>query len=178
MPALTVHWRAYELRPAGAPPIPPEYRARIEAGRPQLMATARERYRRELNPGPFGIDSRAALVGAKFAEQAGAGPAYHDAVMRAYWQEARDIGDRTVLAGIAEAVGLVRTAFMAALDDVAFDDAVQADIDLARQYGLNGVPALIFDNRYLISGAQPTDVLRRVVAQIAAEQAEAGADRG
>jgi predicted DsbA family dithiol-disulfide isomerase len=47
---------------------------------------------------------------------------------------------------------------------------VQQDIDLARQYGLNGVPALVFDNRYLVSGAQPADMLRRVVDQIAAEK--------
>lgn len=169
-PALDIHWRSFELRPAGAPPIPPEYRARIEASRPQLMQVARERYNRELNPGPFGIDSRPALIGAKFAEQQGAGPAYHDGVMRAYWQAARDISDRAVLAEIAAAAGVERTAFIAALDDPAFDAAVQQDVELARQYGLNGVPALVFDNRYLISGAQPVDVLRRVVDQIAGER--------
>ena len=171
-PALAIHWRSFELRPAGAPPIPPEYRARIEASRPQLMQVARERYNRELNPGPFGIDSRPALIGAKFAEQSGAGPAYHDGVMRAYWQAARDISDRTVLAEIAAAAGMERAAFIAALDDPTFDAAVQQDVELARQYGLNGVPALVFDNRYLVSGAQPVDVLRRIVDQIAAEQGE------
>ncbi len=134
------------------------------------MQVARERYNRELNPGPFGIDSRPALIGAKFAEQQGAGPAYHDGVMRAYWQQARNISDRAVLAEIAAVAGLAHAAFLAALDDPAFDAAVQQDIDLARQYGLNGVPALVFDNRYLVSGAQPVDVLRRVVEQIAAER--------
>ncbi len=134
------------------------------------MQVARERYNRELHPGPFGIDSRPALIGAKYAEQAGAGPAYHDGVMRAYWQQARNISDRAVLAEIAAVAGLAHAAFLAALDDPAFDAAVQQDIDLARQYGLNGVPALVFDNRYLVSGAQPVDVLRRVVEQIAAER--------
>ncbi len=167
---LEIHWRSFELRPAGGPPVPPEYRARIEASRPQLMQVARERYNRELHPGPFGIDSRPALIGAKFAEQQGVGPAYHDGVMRAYWQQARDISDRAVLAEIAAVAGLARAAFLAALDDPAYDAAVQQDIDLARQYGLNGVPALVFDNRYLVSGAQPVDVLRRVVDQIAGER--------
>ncbi len=171
-PALAIHWRAFELRPAGGPPVPPEYRARIEAFRPQLLQVARERYTRELNQGPWGIDSRPALVGAKFAEAHGAGPAYHDGVMRAYWQQARDISDRVVLAEVAAAAGLASTSLLAALDDPAYDAAVQQDIDLARQYGLNGVPALVFDNRYLVSGAQPADVLRRVVDQIAAEKGE------
>ena len=135
-----------------------------------LLQVARERYNRELNPGPWGIDSRPALVGAKFAEAHGAGPAYHDGVMRAYWQQARDISDRAVLAEVAAAAGLASTSLLAALDDPAYDAAVQQDIDLARQYGLNGVPALVFDNRYLVSGAQPADMLRRVVDQIAAEK--------
>lgn len=169
-PPVEVYWRSFELRPKGSPPIPPEYRRRIEAMRPQLLAIARERYGCEINQGPVGLDSRPILVGEKYAESKGLGPAYHAAVMRAYWQEARNIGDRTVLAEIAEAVGLPRDEFLAALDDPAFDAQVQADIDLAHAYGLNGVPALIFDNRYLVSGAQPADVLHRVVAQIAAEK--------
>jgi predicted DsbA family dithiol-disulfide isomerase len=167
---VEVHWRSFELRPKGGPPIPPEYRERIEAMRPQLIAMARERYHREINQGPFGIDSRPALIGAKYAESQGVGNAYHEAVMRAYWQEARDIGDRSVLADIAESVGLPRAEYLAALDDLTYDAQVQADIDIAHAYGLNGVPALVFDNRYSVSGAQPADVLRRVVNQIAADR--------
>jgi predicted DsbA family dithiol-disulfide isomerase len=168
-PAIDIHWRSFELRPKGSPPMPPEYRQRIEAMKPQLFAIARERYHREINQGPFGIDSRPALIGAKFAESQGLGNEYHEAVMRAYWQEARNIGDRNVLADIAEAVGLVRDEYLAALDDLAFDAQVQADIDIAHAYGLNGVPALVFANRYVVSGAQPADVLRRVLNQVAAE---------
>lgn len=150
--------------------MPPEYRQRIKAMQPQLLAVARERYGREINQGPFGIDSRPALIGAKYAESQGAGLAWHEAVMRAYWQEARDIGDRAVLAEIAAALGFGRDEFLGALDDPGFDAQVQADIDLAHAYGLNGVPALVFDNRYLVSGAQPAEVLRNVVAQIVAER--------
>ncbi len=173
---MDVHWRSYELRPAGSPPIPPEYKARIEAGRPRLVAIARENYHREINQGPFGINSRLALTGAKYAEAAGAGPAYHDAVMRAYWQEARDIGDRDVLADIAVAVGLERDAYLAALDNPEYDAQVQADEDLAQAYRLNGVPALVFADKYLISGAQPADVLRRVLDQVAQELAGGNAN--
>lgn len=167
---IEVHWRSFELRPKGSPPVPPEYRARIEAMKPQLLAIARERYHREINQGPFGIDSRPALIGEKFAEAHGKGGAYHEAMMRAYWQEARNIGDRAVLADVAQRIGLVRDEFLAALDDPIYDAQVQADIEIAHTYGLNGVPALIFDNRYLVSGAQPAEVLRRVVAQVLAER--------
>lgn len=165
-PPIVVRWHSFELRPAGSPPMPPEYRERIEAGRPQLYAMARERYGRELNAGPFGANSRLALIGEKFAEHAGQGEAFHDGVMAAYWAEARDISDREVLAEVAAASGLERSAFLAALDNPLYDRMVQDDIDSARRYGLNSVPALVFDNKYLVSGAQPVEGLRQVVARL------------
>ena len=162
---VQIQWRSYELRPVGSPPISPEYRARIEEGRPQLIAMARERYGLEINSGPFGINSRPALVGAKFAEAQGVGDAYHDAVFRAYWQEAKNIGDLDVLAEVATAVGLARDQFLAALDDPTYQNEVMADVQQAFQYGLSGVPALVYDKKYLVSGAQPYELLAEVAEQ-------------
>jgi predicted DsbA family dithiol-disulfide isomerase len=48
-----------------------------------------------------------------------------------------------------------------------YDRMVQADIDTARRYGLNGAPAMIFNDRYLVSGAQPVEVLRQAVDRLA-----------
>jgi predicted DsbA family dithiol-disulfide isomerase len=152
--------------------MPPEYRARIEAGRPRLDAIARERYGVELSRGPLGQDSRPALIGAKYAEQQGLGAAYHDAVFQAYWREAQPIGERAVLAEIAAGVGLQPGAFLAALDDPQLDALVGEDVDLAAAYGLTGVPAIVFEQRYLVSGAQPTSVLRQVVERIMADGGE------
>ncbi|NJN82453.1 MAG: thioredoxin domain-containing protein [Caldilineaceae bacterium] len=170
--SVDVRWRSFELRPKDAPPISPEYRARIEAARPRLYQTARESYGLEMNPGPFGFDSRPALTGAKFAEHSGHGPAYHAAVMRAYWQEGRDIEDRTVLAEVAVGVGLEREEFLEALDEDTFQQAVLGDVALAQAYGLSGVPAIVFAEKYLVSGAQPYDVLVQVTEQVQAETAE------
>lgn len=163
---VTVAWHSFELRPKGAPPIDPAYLARIQAARPQLYARARQDYGEEINPGPFGIDTRPALIGAKFAEAQGAGPAYHAAVMDAYWRKARNIEDVAVLADIAQAAGLDADAFALALADPAHDGAVSADVDQAQIYGLTGVPALVFNNKYLIPGAQPYPALAQAVEQI------------
>ncbi|MBK7896560.1 MAG: DsbA family oxidoreductase [Anaerolineaceae bacterium] len=166
---VQIRWRSYELRPEGSPPLPPEYRARIEAGRPQMEAMARDRYGIELNTGPFGINSRPALVGAHFAEAQGVGEAYHDAVFRAYWQEAKNIEDVEVLAGLATAVNLNRDEFLAALDDPHYQNAMLADVQQAFQYGLSGVPALVYNNKYLVSGAQPYELLAQVAEKAATE---------
>lgn len=123
-----------------------------------------------MNPGPFGFDSRPSLMGAKFAEAKDKGAAYHAAIMHAYWQEARIIDDLDVLAAIAVSIGLDENAFRDALKDSTYSDAVIADIEQAYDYGIQGVPGMVFDNKYLISGAQPYEVLSQAVEQILAEQ--------
>jgi predicted DsbA family dithiol-disulfide isomerase len=166
---VDIVWRSFELRPKGSPPMPPQYLAKIEATRPRLHKMAREQYGLELNPGPMGLSSRDALIGMKYTEAQGKGAEYHDAVFRAYWQHAQRINDRLILGDIAQSIGLDRQAFLSALDNEDFEREVDEDIEQAYQYGLNGVPALVFAGKYLISGAQPYDVLRQVVEKIEAE---------
>jgi predicted DsbA family dithiol-disulfide isomerase len=153
--------------------MPPEYLARIKAGRPRLLQIARDNYGLEINPGPHGISSRDALIGAKFAEAQGKGPEYHAATLRAYWQRANDIGERVILGMISQSIGLDETAFLAALDDPRYEQQVEADVEQAYQYGLTGVPALIFNHKYLVSGAQPYEVLTRVIDKVQSELTDA-----
>ncbi|GAC1345917.1 MAG: hypothetical protein NVSMB27_08680 [Ktedonobacteraceae bacterium] len=167
---LIIAWRSFELRPAGSPPISAQRRAQIEASRPMFEKKAREEYGLDIHAGPFGIDSRPALIADKYAESQGKGAAFHKAVMQAYWQQARSIDDMTVLKESAEQVGLSSENFADVLANPAFDAEVSADIDLAHEYGLNAVPALVFADRYLVEGAQPFDVLKQVVEKILEEE--------
>lgn len=163
---VEIVWHSYELRPAGSPPMPPEYRARIEQGRAHLEQVARETYGIELKNQRMGVNSRPALIGAKYAESLGLGAAYHDRLMRAYWDEARDIGDMDELVRIAQEVGLDADAYRAALEDPAFIRQVDDDIRQAASSGISGVPAMVFAGKYLVSGAQPPEVLRQVTAKV------------
>jgi predicted DsbA family dithiol-disulfide isomerase len=163
---VSVRWRSYELRPQGAPPIPPAYLARIEAARPQFAQMMWQQYGVEIQQGPFGLDSRPALIGEKYARTQHLGDAYHEAVTQAYWLEGRSIEDRVVLGEIAESLGMNSDAFFAALSDSAYEAEVIADIQQAIDYGLSGVPALVFNNRYLVSGARPYEVLAQVANKI------------
>ena len=134
-----------------------------------LQKMARERYGLEINAGPFDTDSVPALVAEKFAETQGKGAAFHKAVMQAFWQQARAINDPHVLAELAENVGLDTKNFAAALEDPSYQNAVFEDIRLAQEYGLSGVPALIFADHYLVSGAQPYEMLKQVVERVQQE---------
>jgi len=149
--------------------MPPEYKARIEAGRPVLEKSAREQYGLELNVGPSGINSRPALIAAKFAESQGLGNAFHKAVMHAYWQQAQSIDDPQVLKEIAQEVGLDTEHFDAALANAEYDAQVSADVEMAREYGISAVPALVFVDKYLVVGAQPYEVLQQVVEKVLEE---------
>lgn len=122
-----------------------------------------------MNAGPFDIDSRPALIAEKFAAAQGEGEAFHKAVMQAYWQQARAINDESVLKEIAASVDLNTDDFASLLASPDFDTQVSADIELAREYGLDGVPALVFADKYLVMGAQPYDVLKQVVEKVQAE---------
>lgn len=135
-----------------------------------MKQRAREEYGLELNVGPFGINSRPALVAEKYAEEQDKGAAFHDAVMHAYWQEARSIDDPALLKEIAGSVGLDTTHFDAVLSNPQYDEEVSADVALAHEYGMSGVPALVFANKYLVMGAQPYDVLKRVVEKVLEEE--------
>ena len=91
-----------------------------------------------------------------------------DALYAAYFEFGRDIGDRGVLVDVAAAVGLdaAETRTQLAGDTGAVE--VMADVAFARQVGISGVPFFIFNERVAFSGAQPPDVILRVLRQAAA----------
>jgi predicted DsbA family dithiol-disulfide isomerase len=168
--AIDLHWRAFLLRPAGSPPISEAKRAMVQANQGQLKERAQRDYGLEINPGPFGIDSLPAHQLAKFAESQGKGEVYTRAVLKAYWQQGRDISDQQVLAEIVEESGLKVQDLDQVLNDPQYKQAVELDLAQAQAYRLNGVPAMIFGDKYLIVGAQPYQLLQQAVEQVLAEQ--------
>ena len=91
-----------------------------------------------------------------------------DAIYAAYFEFGQDIGDANTLLAIAQAQGLDRAAVGEALAGDAGTADVLADVAFARQVGIQGVPFFIFNERLAFSGAQPPDVIRRVLNQAAA----------
>ena len=67
-------------------------------------------------------------------------------------------------------VGLDATHYDSILQNADYESAVDADIAQAHAYGLNGVPAVIFNNKYLVFGAQTYEVLKQVVAKVVSEK--------
>jgi predicted DsbA family dithiol-disulfide isomerase len=167
---IEVTWKSFELRPLNAPSMAPAqekaYQERIAAAWPQTQKTAREAFGVEMISHRWGIKTRLAHEGAKFAEARGAGEAYHEAMFKAHFIEDLDIGDLQTLADIAAELGLDRAEFVQALEMGAYVAEVEQDVAQARAYNLSGVPASIIENKYLISGGQPLESLQDIIRQI------------
>lgn len=89
------------------------------------------------------------------------------ALLRAHWNARRAIGDREVLIDVAAEAGFARDAATAVLDADDYATKVRAEERAAADRNITGVPAMIVDDRIMISGAQPPEAyvaaLRRVV---------------
>ncbi len=99
----------------------------------------------------------------QFAATVGVGNELTERMMRAYFTEGARIGDRDALLGLALDVGLDRDESAAVLDGSAYTAEVEADIALARSFGVTGVPFFVFDRTYAVSGAQETAVFSQVL---------------
>ena len=93
-------------------------------------------------------------------------------LFRAYFSEGRHVGHDADLADLGAEAGLERDEVLAALGDGRYAADVQADIDQARAYGINGVPFFVLDGRLGVSGAQDPTVFAAALDQ-ASEPARA-----
>jgi predicted DsbA family dithiol-disulfide isomerase len=93
--------------------------------------------------------------------------AVKDRLMRAYFEEGRDIGDLEELVRLGVEAGLTESDARNALILRVGQDGVVAAERHAQVLGITGVPTLIFDGTYTISGAQEVGILARVFDQVA-----------
>jgi predicted DsbA family dithiol-disulfide isomerase len=112
-------------------------------------------------------NSRLAQELGKWADTQPRGEAIHDALYRAYFVEARNIGDPDILVEIAQSVGLPAEEARAVLAERRFKDAVDADWAKSRAYGVTGVPTFVAA-RYGVVGAQPYEVLAELLDEAGA----------
>jgi predicted DsbA family dithiol-disulfide isomerase len=102
-----------------------------------------------------------------------AGPAgqraLKEALLDAYFAHGRSMGDHAVLRQVAVGTGLPDARVEAVLRSDEYAGAVQADLAQARAYGISGVPFFVVDEKYGLSGAQPTEVFSQLLERAWAE---------
>ena len=91
------------------------------------------------------------------------------ALLRAYHSEGRDPSNHDVLVETAQSVGLDADAARKVLQSGNYADEVRAEEEEFQSHGIQSVPAIIFNRRYLVSGGQPVETFEQVIQQILAE---------
>ncbi len=99
------------------------------------------------------------------AGEAGVQDAVVERLFRAYHAEGRDLNDHAVLAELAGEAGLDGVAGRLASGDA--DAEVTAQLDRARTAGVSGVPFFIFEDKWAVSGAQPTEFFAGALNEVA-----------
>ena len=177
---LELVYRSYQLDPA-APKVATEsaremlarkYRmspAQAADTQGRVIALAAEEgmhWRHEESPFVNSLDAHRLL---HLAREQGKQPELKEALLHAYFGEARNIADHEVLRTIAAGVGLDASRVDEVLASREFEEAVDADVRQAGAYGATGVPFYVVDGRYGISGAQPVEVFTQVLDRAWAE---------
>lgn len=95
-----------------------------------------------------------------FAAERGHEDAAWKRLYRAYFGEGRSIFDVDALVALGEELGLDGPELRAALESGRHRDKVEEDGREARALGCRGVPFVVIDRRFGVSGAQPVEVFR------------------
>ena len=87
-------------------------------------------------------------------------------LFKAYFEEAKDIGDTAVLLDIAEGIGLDRAMIERLFESDADLDDIRARDEHARARGVTGVPTFVLANTHVVPGAQPPELWIKVLDEI------------
>lgn len=88
----------------------------------------------------------------------------------AYFQWGRDVSDVGVLLDIAESVGLNRAETQGWLADEALSSTVRGEERYWIGENISGVPAIIFDGKYMVPGAQSAETFAQVIGKVLAKR--------
>jgi predicted DsbA family dithiol-disulfide isomerase len=92
------------------------------------------------------------------------------ALFKAYFQERRDVSDKAVLAQIAAQQGMDATVAEAWMLDESLTQSVRSEQRQWQDENITGVPAIIFDQKFMVPGAQSAETFAGVIAKVLAKR--------
>ncbi|MCO4824247.1 MAG: DsbA family oxidoreductase [Amylibacter sp.] len=110
-----------------------------------------------------------------WAKQQGRGDDLKQAMFNAHFTYLRDLSDVAVLADIASEIGFDRDAAVAVLADQRFANDVRSEESFWTQQGISGVPAMVFNRKHLVTGAQGVENYTSILTQLS-EMTDTGAE--
>ena len=108
------------------------------------------------------------LEATEYAQQQGKFLEFHKAAYRALWEDRQDLGDLSVLEGVAKSVDLNSTELLERLKSKEYSSTVMGQYQEALQYGIRGIPTFLVGN-LMFTGAHPYDVFKSAMEQVLAD---------
>jgi len=105
-----------------------------------------------------------------FAKSKGRQLEMKERLLKAYFINGEHVGRIPDLVAIAVELGYDEAEVTEALESHRFLADVKADVALAQEYGIQGVPFFVIDGKYGVSGAQEASAFANVLAQVASER--------
>ena len=105
-----------------------------------------------------------------FAKSKGRQIEMKERLLKAYFINGEHVGRIPDLVEIAADLGFDRAEVTEALESHRYLADVKADVALAQEYGIQGVPFFVIDGRYGVSGAQEAEAFANVLAQVVTER--------
>ncbi|MEI5906999.1 DsbA family oxidoreductase [Bacillus spongiae] len=110
---------------------------------------------------------------AKYSSTKGKEAALTEELLKAHFTDSKHIGDHETLLDLAEKVGLDRGESKAVLEGNDYHESVRGDESEAHTIGVQGVPFFVINDKYAISGAQPTEVFVGALEKVKEEEKQA-----
>ena len=112
----------------------------------------------------------------RWSESAGCQDKIVSLLFEAYFELGQDIGDKDVLESIAKDAGMDTTIVHDLLHSEADLDLVRREDKLARTMGISGVPTFLYNQKFVLVGAQDPETLLHMYDRVEAlEKEEANA---
>jgi predicted DsbA family dithiol-disulfide isomerase len=108
------------------------------------------------------------------SKEEGKQPETNEAYMKAYFEEGVDLSKKENLVATAVKAGLPEEKVIAWLDSDKGLSEVELSEQINHQRGISGVPFFIINNKYGVSGAQPSDAFIDMLTQVGKEIAPQG----
>lgn len=115
------------------------------------------------------VNTRDAHILLEYAHELGKQTELKLRLFSAAFTEQKDISNRDTLLAEAVLIGLDRTEAVARLDEPQYREQVINQEKQWQQAGISAVPAVVFNRRSAMSGAQPVEAYKEVLTELLAE---------
>ena len=118
------------------------------------------------------VNSQKAHQLIQFAKSKGLGNEIEERLFQAYFTEGKNVADETTLTELGKEIGLDENELQVAFNDDKYLYQMKQDIQEAQNIGVRGVPFFVFDRKYGVSGAQPTEAFLETLNKLFGEWRE------